>query len=356
MIEKIKEENVWDFLKKAQLPIILYGMGNGADMVIEKLNSVGVAPSDIFASDAFVRGHSFRGYKIMKYSEIEEKYNNFIIVMCFAVHDKETLNKVKAMSEKHILVAPNVPIVDDGVFCREFIEEHDADFDKAFDLLSDDFSRKSYIDILNFKVSGKVKYLFECEKEKNEIYSDFLNVDGNEILMDLGAYDADTVMEFTDAVDNKYRKIYAVEADEKNFKKLEANTKNIKNIELYNLAAWDKKETLLFEKKKGRNSKLSQNGTVEVQADSVDNILDGREITLLKMDIEGSEEKALDGAYKTIIKYKPKLYICAYHRNSDMFLLPLKINELDKNYKIYFCHHPYIPAWESNFYCILKKT
>lgn len=352
MIEKIKEKNVWESLKEATLPIILYGMGNGADMIIDKVAELNLKPDGIFASDEFVRGHSFRGYRVMKYSEVCEKYADFIIVMCFAVHDSEMLSRVRKMSEEHTLYAPNVPIVDDGVFIREYIEEHNREFDEAFSLLSDDFSRQSYIDILNFKVSGKVEYLFKCQKAKEEIYSEYLHLNNEEIFMDLGAYDGDTVREFISAVDG-YKEIIAVEADAKNYKKLTANTEETANIRTYNLAAWNKKEVLHFEKKKGRNSKLSNSGTVEVQADSVDNILNGSKITVLKMDIEGSEEKALEGADYTIKTYAPKLYVCAYHRNSDMFRLPLKINEIRKGYKFHFCHHPYIPAWESNFYCTI---
>ncbi|MBR3835478.1 MAG: FkbM family methyltransferase [Clostridia bacterium] len=353
MIERIKEKNVWDYLKETNLPIALYGMGNGTDMVIEKLNEIGVSVAEIFASDEFVRGHSFRGYKVVKYSDLCLKYDDFVIVVCFAVHDEAMLKRIKSLSEKHTLFAPNVPIVDDGVFTREFIEEHDGEFERAYNLLSDDFSRQSFIDILNFKVSGKTEYLFKCEKQKEEIYSQYLALGNDEIFMDLGAYDGDTVREFLQATGGEYEKIIAVEPDEKNYRKLTDKTSELKNITTYNLAAWDTKETLFFEKKKGRNSKLSTAGKVEVQADSVDNILNGEKITVLKMDIEGSEEKALDGAKNTIKKHRPKLYVCAYHRNSDMFRLPLKINELCPEYKIYFCHHPYVPAWESNFYCTI---
>lgn len=351
MIEKIHEKNVWDSLKRTKLPIIIYGMGNGADMIIEKFQSIGVGFADIFASDEFVRGHSFHGKRVLKYSEVSEKYDNFVIVMAFAVHDKKMLAKVKDLSKKHTLYFPDVPVVGDGIFSREYIEEHDEDFDKAFSLLSDEKSRQSYLDILNFKVSGKTEYLFKCERKKEEIYTDYLAPNNDEILMDLGAYDGDTVREFLDITDNKFRRIFAVEADEKNYKKLCDKTAHLEKIETFNIAAWNKKDTLFFEKKKGRNSKLSATGKIEVRADSVDNILHGERITLLKMDIEGSEEKALDGAKETIRNYRPKLYVCAYHRNSDMFTLPLKIHEICPDYKIYFAHHPYVPAWESNFYC-----
>ena len=50
MIEKIKEKNVWDYLKETSLPIALYGMGNGTDMVIEKLDEIGVKAAEVFAS------------------------------------------------------------------------------------------------------------------------------------------------------------------------------------------------------------------------------------------------------------------------------------------------------------------
>ena len=124
----------------------------------------------------------------------------------------------------------------------------------------------------------------------------------------------------------------------------------MENLELYNLGAWNKKETLFFQKKKGRNSHQAEDG-IPVEFDSVDNIVKEK-VTLLKMDIEGAELMALEGAEKTIRRDKPKLYVCAYHRNEDFFTLPLKINELYNGYKIYFRHHPYIPAWESNFYAI----
>ena len=39
MIERIKEENVWDFLKKDGKPVMIYGMGNGAEKIISTLNT-----------------------------------------------------------------------------------------------------------------------------------------------------------------------------------------------------------------------------------------------------------------------------------------------------------------------------
>lgn len=351
MIERITEVPLWDYLKKAEKPIVLYGMGNGADMIIGVLEKLGLYHSDVFASDGFVRGHFFHGRKVLTFDEIKAKYDDFIILMTFAVHDKETLQKVRILSENYELYSPTVPIAGKELFTYDFVKENDELFEQAYNLLADDKSKDSFLDVLNFKISGKVKYLFDCEYEKELLYKDIIHLGKDETIVDLGAYDGDTIREFMTATNVQYKKIIAFEPDEKNFRKLTAKTEAMESIERYNLGAWDKKETLYFQKKKGRNSHQADDG-IPVDFDSVDNIVKER-VTFLKMDIEGAELKALEGAKKTITRDKPKLYVCAYHRNEDMFALPLKINELCPEYKIYFRHHPYVPAWESNFYAVL---
>ena len=59
MLEKIKEQNVWETLKNDNKPVVLYGMGLGAEKIMDTLAQYGVEIADIFASDEFVRGHSF---------------------------------------------------------------------------------------------------------------------------------------------------------------------------------------------------------------------------------------------------------------------------------------------------------
>lgn len=350
MIELIKEQNVWDFLANDGKPVMVYGMGNGAEKIIANLSEYGVKVSEIFASDEFVRGHSFLGYKVLKYSEVCEKYDDFNIVLAFATHLKNVIENIKKINSEHKVFAPDVPVAGGGLFTREYIEKHDADFDFVYNRLADEKSKEVYVNILNFKVSGKVEYLLNSFCDKNEVYSDILKLENNETIVDLGAYDGDTIREFTSFTNGKYNKIIALEPDAKSYKKLVKNTKNMNNIQTINMGAWDKKDTLIFAKEQSRNSHISAEGT-PVKVTDIDSLIDCP-VTMIKMDIEGSEMKALCGAENTIKKYLPKLYICAYHRNKDLFALGKKILELDENYKLYFRHSVYIPAWESNFYAV----
>ena len=350
MFDLLNVTPLWQKLQETRKPILLYGMGNGADMIIKILESYSISYSDTFASDGFVRGHSFHGKRVLSFSEAKEKYGDFVIIVTFAVHDEPTMNFISQLSDSFELYAPTVSVVDGSPFDLDFFKENEDNFHKAYEMLSDEKSKSDYLDILRFKLSGDVKYLVKTHSEKMKLYDEVLPLSDNETIMDLGAYDGDTVREFLTVTNGKYNKIFALEPDEKNFRKLERKTEGLENLIRLNIGAWDKKETLYFAKKSGRNSRL-EDGGVPVEFDSVDNIADC-EITFIKMDIEGAELKALEGAKNTVRKYKPKLYVCAYHRNEDMFALPFKIKELYEGYKIYFRQHPYIPAWESNFYAI----
>lgn len=354
MTEFIKDIPLWDRLKRTDKPIVLYGMGNGADMIIDVLSSIGVEYRDVFASDGFVRGHSFHGKKVLTYSQVKEKYGDFITLMTFAVHDAPTLAKIREMAAEGEFYSPTVPIAGKGLFTLGYLKEHEADFDRAYNILCDEKSKSDFTDVLNFKISGITNYLFRSMYEKERLYEEIIHLGDEEVIVDLGAYDGDTIREFLSVTDGKYKKIYAFEPDEKNFRKLTRKTEAYDRIERYNTGAWDKKETLFFAKRGGRSSRRDEEG-IPVNFDSVDNTVKD-EVTFLKMDIEGAEARALDGARETIKKYLPKLYVCAYHRNEDMYVLPQKIKDLDSRYNVYFRHHPYIPAWESNFYAIIDDN
>ena len=65
-----KSETLWDKLKNETRPIVVYGMGNGADKIFALCEKHGIHIADIYASDEFVRGHSFHDIRVKTYSEI----------------------------------------------------------------------------------------------------------------------------------------------------------------------------------------------------------------------------------------------------------------------------------------------
>lgn len=77
-------------------------------------------------------------------------------------------------------------------------------------------------------------------------------------------------------------------------------------------------------------------------------------VDYIKLDIEGFEYDALQGARAVIRQYKPRLAICLYHSLEDYWRLPQLIKEINPNYELYFDHHSPV-GWESVCYAIDKS-
>lgn len=342
--------SVWEVLKNTEKPLVLYGMGDGADKVIRALEAVNTVPSAVMASDGFVRGQSFHGFKVQKLSQIEQQYGDFIIALCFGSQLEEVMTHIKSIAQKHTVLVPSVPVYGDNIFNSAFVKKHLTLISRAEQAFADEKSREVYKNLLLFQYTGQLPYLFRAESPKEEAFTEILSLSDNELYADLGACKGDTVTEFLGFV-NDYEQIVALEPNKKNFEKLKENSKALKNTELWNLAAWSGEETLYFNKKTGRSSAASDAGVL-VQAAALDGVLNGRKATYIKMDVEGAEAKAIAGAAETVRRYNPKLNIAAYHRSEDIFSLPLLLKALNPNYKIYLRHHPYIPLWDTNLYCV----
>jgi FkbM family methyltransferase len=74
-------------------------------------------------------------------------------------------------------------------------------------------------------------------------------------------------------------------------------------------------------------------------------------VDYIKMDIEGAEMDALEGAAGIIREWKPRLAISAYHRPQDLWEIPIRLKALNPGYRLFFGHHSPTLA-ESVFYAV----
>lgn len=352
---KITEKvSLWEKLRQTAKPILLYGMGDGAEKIIHFLSLYGKKPTGVFASDDFVRGQEFLDYKVKKYTDFAEEYEDFIVLIAFGTQIPEVITNILRIAAERETYAPNVPLFGEGLFDCDFVKKHEAEFAAVYKKLADAKSQEVFLNLCNYGISGKIEYLMDSVSEKAEA-NRILGLGKNEVYLDLGAYNGDTVLEFAETVGGEYRQILAVEPDGKNFKKFLKNTDFLPNVTGINYGIWQEKAELFFSSKAGRNSALSTQGSRSVQCLAVDDIAAQyaeAPISYIKMDVEGVEKQALLGAEKTLKTAKPKMLVSAYHRNEDLFALPLLIWRYNPDYKIYLRRHLYIPGWETNYYCI----
>ena len=226
--------------------------------------------------------------------------------------------------------------------------EHIEDFNWLYNHLSDYRSKGLLYSILN----NWYNYDFiSTSKSKEYLFDDYFDLDllkcKDEVIVDLGAYVGDTIISYIKNYgEESYKKIYCYEITPSNFDILKENLKNYKNIEFRQKGIGNKLEKLKLvanEHPSANTLEKDSNGDVTMTTLDIDI---KEEITLIKADIEGFEQKAIEGAKNHIINDHPKLLISVYHNNEDLWKIPKMIYELCPNYKFYlrFTASPIYPT------------
>ena len=155
------KQDLWQYLQQTKKTVVLYGMGNGADKILNICGRFGIEIADFFASDGFVRGHSFHGKTVLSYSQIKEKYGkeNLIVLLSFASSLPSVLSLIDSVAAECELYAPDVPVCGDNLFNMEFARAHREELLKAYDLLADEESKKIYENVIAYKLTGRIDYL-----------------------------------------------------------------------------------------------------------------------------------------------------------------------------------------------------
>lgn len=360
------EKNLWKHLKEAELPLVMYGMGNGADKIIDVLKAQNLEVADFFASDGFVRGHSFHGKKVLSFSDIREKYEKFIVLLAFGSSLTDVMEKFYTIADHYELYAPDVPVCGGELFDADFYLENQEKFNSVRELLADEKSKEVYDDLISYKLSGDISYLRHADTEKEDALREILS-GGYTAYADLGAYNGDTVKE-TLAFYPTVKKITAFEPSAKTFAKLTAYTDTLEDIVIHALplCAWDKRETVILTDGSGRNTTIggtvagkTKNGakirTSECDALDNQNTYEGEQL-LIKYDVEGAESEAITGSLRTILNNDTEMIVSLYHKSQDLFSLPLLVHEILPDHKLFLRKHPYVPAWDINLYVCKKES
>jgi len=360
----VVERDLWEYLQQTNKTVVLYGMGNGGDKILDVCEKKGIAVSGVFASDGFARGNLFHGMPVRSWSETKETYGaeNLIVLLSFGTSRPDVLENILRIAGEAELYAPDVPAFGDGLFDRSFFEAHRAELEDARALLCDAESERIFDNVLQYKLTGKIRYLLDAESDPEEIWTHIIHPERIRASADLGAYNGDTVRELLGKSDS-VEHIFALEPDARNYKKLAAYAEAETRAEVlpFCVGAWSEQTTLYFDKSGNRNASFGVNRSqsleerpvklVEVRADTLDHVLDGAAVDYIKYDVEGSEREALLGSVETVRAHLPTMLVSLYHRNEDLFALPLLVRELFPDYRGYYLRRMRgVPAWDLNLY------
>ena len=75
-------------------------------------------------------------------------------------------------------------------------------------------------------------------------------------------------------------------------------------------------------------------GGVSISLRPIDQEIGERNISFLKLDVEGFELAALQGAEQAIRRCRPRMAVCAYHKLEDLLKIPKWILDLEMGYTL----------------------
>ena len=217
---------------------------------------------------------------------------------------------------------------------------------EGLNLFEDDLSREVYTEAICNRIAPPLaQKTFDEIKIPGEYFeSGIFEMSDEEYIVEAGAYTGDSIEKFYKLKQEKYGAIYAFELDPAIFEELKKNVKNYDNgnIELYNYGVSDSYSEFDYNYIQGTRSHKAKVG-------AIDELLIGKKVTYIKMDVETYELRALEGAKNMITTQQPKLCISAYHYLSDLWEVPHKIKSLVSGYKLYLRHHSPC-VWDTDCY------
>ena len=244
---------------------------------------------------------------------------------------------------------------------------------KAFSFLGDDRSRLVYLNTLRSRclpspaLAGLVTSGL-VDAAQYWVLPEFQNI-REAVYLDCGAYIGDTIASFLYYNDRaSVRKIYAFEPVLSIYETLLRNADILAQAAQIDRSKIDCRNCLVGEATTGRaflprsvsGRMLSKLETEAVEAGftgedrleviSIDDLLAGEPVSIIKADVEGYEIQMLKGAASSIKTHRPKLAISLYHRASDYYEIPLYLKTLVPEYKMAVRHHS-LTAFETILYC-----
>jgi len=224
-----------------------------------------------------------------------------------------------------------------------------SDVKAAFGLFSDEASRAEFIGQIRFRLLLDYDALGAPLGDDYYFRSELFDLRSDEVFIDCGAFDGDTVEDFIKFRGESFGSIVAFEPDPLNWTKLQDRLKRLPDtvrmkITAFPYALGSKERTVQFDST-GLDTARIGSGSVAVECVTLDRVLKHLDPTFIKFDIEGAELDALDGARELITRKRPVLAVSCYHQQSHLWDIPLKLAELCREYEFFLRPHG-VEGWD----------
>jgi FkbM family methyltransferase len=342
-------------------PLVLFGAGHLGLIALRGLRQLGIEPVAWADNNPRLHGTVVEGLPVYSAAAASAKFDKGATFVVTIYTGAGVRRQLAEMGLRAIGIARLFRDYADTFlpyWCLDLpskLAPHREEIIRGARVWSDSQSQNEYLAQIRYRAG-----LDECvpPPSSGSMYfpDDLVKLARDEVFVDCGAYDGDTLRTFIDRSRGSFRRVVALEPDPVNFQRLQTFVAGLpeairKKIDLEQAAVGSRREIVRFEAMGTVSSQVADGGAYEVPGLPLDEVLADRGASLIKMDIEGSELQALEGAQNTIRKHVPALSICLYHRQEDLWTIPLFIASLSDKYRLFLRRHS-DDCWEQICYAI----
>lgn len=346
-----KEDDIFSAVnREPHREVILYGAGGNCELAIYTCDSMRIPITCICDSNA-KEGDRYnyknrKFYDVITVEHLFAEYSEAFIIITPWQYDMEIRKSLynKGYERKRIFSLTSPFRMSAEIFREKYMEGYRW----AYNLFLDERSKERVLDMIRSRLLGSPCYgdALYTDGYLSFPFSDEQLRDG-EVYVDGGCYIGDSAVEFIlkmHEAKKSYKAIYSFEPETQIYEKAKDNLGQYENVKLIQKGLWNQ-EMVLYLKYNPTDADLIANylvsepdtETLEVPVTSLDTFFyelpEDTWPTLIKFDIEGSENEALKGAKRIIEVKKPRLMISAYHKPEDIYELAQTIMDIRKDYQ-----------------------
>lgn len=324
--------------------------------VARRLTSAGARIVAFGDRDPRVQGGQVDGLPVLSPAQVAASHGADVILVASTMYDSAIREDLESRGCKRVVPVGylNLRLPDifsareyNGAWSAAADPANRSDIEAAHSLLGDQQSRGVF--------EGKLAYYLSLDKARlddirsaNTIYFDrsVYDLSAEEVVVDGGAYVGDTLSSFLDDSSGRFRSYHAFEPDSTSFERLAmVAARDPSRITAVQAGLARQTSSARLLSTRGADSRLlrgDESGGEDVPVVGLDEYFEdeGRDSpTLIKMDIEGAEGDALNGAARLLGATRPKLAISAYHYPMDLWRIPLLLEQLMPGSRLYLRHY-----------------
>jgi FkbM family methyltransferase len=308
-------------------PLVLHGAGSAGRQTLARLRAAGLEPAAVADGDPAKQGQELDGLRILSPQAAAGRWGGealFLVSVLNRLHGYATIHRdYRALGVARIapLLAflwsrPEAYLPFFALSPPETVLRDREAVREAFLALDEEASREAFLGYIRWRLRLDYEGLPGPSPLTQFFPEGLLPLGARDVLLDCGAFDGDTFQAFRQRTGDVFAGAHLFEPDPGNLAALALRLESVppsRPVRVHPFAVGREAGTLAFDGGLGESSRLDPGGANRVPVVALDALDLDPAPTLLKMDIEGGERDALEGARNLIARHAPALAISIYH-------------------------------------------